>query len=186
MDLGAYENIEKLSAIAKENGIEIPRLCGYRLMKNEKPFPQDRIDKAKDDCATDVVERLCMAIPFWDPKADCHVWSNCTDYVKDYYITKKDGEYISIRWDRIHGWKRKVLKLAIKKQKQAIQKQWDMWNKYAGQENVLYIHSRMGSNNWFDLPDINERAKIVQAPWFLGRVDDYYDNTYCDFYARIK
>ena len=56
MDLGAYENIEELSAIAKENGIEIPRLRGYRLMKNEKPFPQDRIDKAKDDCATDVVE----------------------------------------------------------------------------------------------------------------------------------
>jgi hypothetical protein len=51
---------------------------------------------------------------------------------------------------------------------------------------MLYIHSRMGSNNWLDLPDINERAKIVQAPWFLGRVDDYYDNTYCDFYARIK
>lgn len=61
-----------------------------------------------------------------------------------------------------------------------------MWNKYAGQENVLYIHSRMGGNNWLDLSYVNERAKIVQAPWFLGRVDDCYDNTYCDFYARIK
>ena len=186
MDLGAYAKIEELSAIAKENGIEIPRLRGYRLMKNEKPFPQDRIDKEKDDCATDVVERLCTAIPFWNPNPDYYVLSSYTDYVKDYYLTKKDGEYISIRWDRIHGWKRKVLKLAIRKQKQAIQKQWDMWNKYAGQENVLYIHSRIGGNNWLDLLDKNERAKIVQAPWFLGRVDDYYDNTYCDFYARIK
>ena len=26
----------------------------------------------------------------------------------------------------------------------------------------------------------------MSHPWFLDRVDDYYDSTYCDFYAKIN
>ena len=37
MDIGAYVQIDDLDKIAKENGIEVPRLRGYRLMKDEKP-----------------------------------------------------------------------------------------------------------------------------------------------------
>ena len=36
MDLGAYSQIDDLNEIAKENNIEVPRLRGYRLMKNEE------------------------------------------------------------------------------------------------------------------------------------------------------
>ena len=35
MDIGAYAQIEDLSYIAKENNINISRVRGYRLMKNE-------------------------------------------------------------------------------------------------------------------------------------------------------
>lgn len=185
MDLGAYANIEELSTIAKENGIEIPRSRGYRLMKDEKAVSQNQIDAMKKYCAIDVTKRLCESVPYWSYNAD--FWFCCeTDAIKDYYLMKKDGHYIDIHWNRIHGWKRKILKFAIKKEKQKIQNQWDMWNKYAGKENVLYIHSRMGGNNWLDLLDAKERAKIIQSPWFLDRVDDCGDDTYCDFYAKIK
>lgn len=34
MDLFAYTQIEDLEEIAKENGIECPRLRGYRLMSS--------------------------------------------------------------------------------------------------------------------------------------------------------
>lgn len=36
MDLGAYGQIENLKSIAEANNIDIPRLRGYRLMKNER------------------------------------------------------------------------------------------------------------------------------------------------------
>ena len=57
-----------------------------------------------------------------------------------------------------------------------------MWNKYAGKENVLYIHSRIGGGNW-DYYGGNELSK---QPWFLEKVDDCYDDTYCDIYAKIN
>lgn len=42
MDLGAYVNIEDLDAIAKANGIDIPRLRGYRLMKEENLYQNQK------------------------------------------------------------------------------------------------------------------------------------------------
>ena len=38
MDLGAYAQIDDLSEIARRNGIEVPRLRGYRLMKDERYY----------------------------------------------------------------------------------------------------------------------------------------------------
>lgn len=38
MDLYAYLQIEDYDALAKANGIEIPRLRGYRWMENENAF----------------------------------------------------------------------------------------------------------------------------------------------------
>lgn len=36
MDLGAYAQIDNLSAIMDRNGIDVPRLRGLRLMSQEK------------------------------------------------------------------------------------------------------------------------------------------------------
>jgi hypothetical protein len=40
----------------------------------------------------------------------------------------------------------------------------------------------MGGNNWKNYSD---KDKIVFQPWFLDRVDDWWDGTYCDFYAKL-
>lgn len=187
MDLGAYMNIEELDEIAKDNGIEIPRIRGYRLMENEKPVSKEEIKEIQNESAILVAKGLCEAVPFWRANPKYHEYSSWTNILEDYYLIKdKDGKYTKctgIRWDRIHGWKRKVLKFEIKKQKKKIQKQYDLWNKYAGVENVLYIHSRMGGWNW---KEYDKKNDILNQPWFLDRVDDYFDSTYCDFYAKIK
>ena len=30
------------------------------------------------------------------------------------------------------------------------------------------------------------KAKLTEQPWYLERVDDSFDSTYCDIYAKIK
>ena len=43
MDLYAYSQIDKLKKYLEENNIDIPRLRGLRLMKDEKPVSEDEI-----------------------------------------------------------------------------------------------------------------------------------------------
>ena len=142
-------------------------------MKDEPPIDVQKWYKGVEVfCLKSLIER------HWDATSDCWELSDVTDWYKKYYIgnwRSKDKEEF-VRWDRIHGWKRKVLKFAIKKKKRAIQKQIDMWNKYVGKDNVLFIHSRIGGANWNDYGG-NELEK---QPWFLEKVDDYFDDTYCD------
>lgn len=187
MDLGAYVQIEDLEKIAKDNNIEIPRLRGYRLMKDEEPISEEEIKDMMKRSEVYICENLCCSCPFWDGNSYCYEFSPKTDYFRKYYLISSTDEegytrYTGIRWDRIHGWKRKVLKFEIKKNNRRIKKQFDMWNKYAGKEKVLYIHSRIGGNNW----DYYDGNKLMKEPWFLDRVDNYSDSTYCDIYASLK
>ena len=108
MDLLAYSQIEDLKEIAKENGIECPRLRGYRLMSEESPIDlQFETDNEK--------------------------------------------------------------------------KQYKVFNKYVGRNDILYIHARIGGGNWPYYKD-----QVIDKPWFIEKVDDAYDSTYCDIYAKIK
>ena len=66
-------------------------------------------------------------------------------------------------------------------EKKRVEKQRAAWNKYAGRDDVLYIHARIGGDNWFYY-----HSYVDTQPWFLEKVDDSYDSTYCDLYARIK
>lgn len=182
MDLGAYVQIDSLELIARENNIEVPRLRGLRLMSEESTIPETEIQQMLKACEVDVCNELCCSSPFWKIKANYLTWSSHTDRVCDYYLIKDGNQYTGIRWDRIHGWKRRVLKLAIKQQKKKIRTQWDMWNKYAGRADVLYIHARIGGGNW----NYYGGAELTKQPWFLERADDCWDGTYCDIYALLN
>lgn len=187
MDLSAYMQIDDLSQIAKENNIKVPRLRGYRLMKNEKPVSAEEINQIIKECEIEVCEDLCRSVPFWCEKSCGQLLNSRTDFLCRYYLVEGVDEngrkkFTNIRWDRIHGKKRKVLKFAIKKKKKRIQRQFEIWNKYAGQDKILYIHSRTGGNNW----DYYGGSELSKMPWFLEKVDDWFDRTYCDIYASIK
>lgn len=178
MDLYAYSQIEDIESIAKANGIEVPRLRGYRLMGEEVPIKMWKEDK--EVTAISCVRDLCRSKPFWSPNSCCYCLDSYTDYLEKFYL-KKEGDNVKIRWDRIHGWKRKVLKTYIHNEIKKQEKQWEVWNKYAGREDVLYIHARIGGGNW---PDYYK--EVVNKPWFIEKIDDPFDSTYCDIYAKIK
>lgn len=183
MDLGAYGQIANLTQIAEANGIDIPRLRGYRLMKYEEPVTKE--DMAGMVNEAEIARRLCRSRPFWNPNASVAAYDSYTDWVCRLYVKGDPDDCFAgeVRWDKIHGKKRKILKFEIKQKKRAIQKQYELWNKYCGREDVLYIHSRMGGNNW---KWFEGKVELMNQPWFLDRVDDHWDSTYCDFYAKLN
>lgn len=178
--------IDALDEIAKKNGIEVPRLRGYRLMKAEKPVTNEEIEQIKKSAAVEEVKELIEQPPFWYGSPTWYDYRKKLTTKREYYLTFEIDEegkqcFTGIRWDRIHGKKRKVLKFAIKKAKNRIQKQFDVWNKYAGLNGILYIHARIGSENWLYHGD-----EVSEKPWFIEKVDDWWDCTYCDIYAKVE
>jgi len=193
MDLFAYAQIGFLEEVAKVHGIEVPRLRGYRLMKDEEPVSSDGFKELFKDAALDAAEHLCSTYPrIFDPYSNCTSYCSYTDYVRKYYLVYEDSglgdkehprrQVAGIRWDRIHGRKRKILKWEIRKAKKRIRSQYQMWNQYCGRDDVLYIHARLGDFSWTN-PEKKQNVKA--QPWFLGCVDDWWDGSYCDIYAQL-
>lgn len=191
MDLGAYAQIDDLSKIMEDNGIDIPRLRGLRLMKDEKPVPDDELKTMAKEEGLRRCADLCQSLPPFNWNSCVSELSDRTDALIEYYCVLPRYESglinhmdpIDIRWDRVHGKKRKAFKYVIKKAKKDVYQQYEMWNKYAGRSDVLYIHCRLGAGNWgyYKGWDI-----IESQPWFLDKVEDYFDHTYMDIYAKIK
>lgn len=176
MDLGAYVQIEELEKIAKKNGIEVPRLRGYRLMSEEQPVDiKSFFNRIAGECCCNLIESD------WGAN-DWYEFSERTKFYTSYYTRKINGGGCEPRWDRIHGFKRKKLKFEIKKQKRAITKQYETYNKYCGRNDILYIHARIGGGNWSYFGG----DELKKNEWFLEKVDDAYDSTYCDIYAKIN
>lgn len=188
MDLGGYVQIESLEPILKLNNIKIPRLRGLRLMENESPVDTATLDdwatnggleRCVSACRSQFIMNACWA-----------TYSARTDAIVEKYIEFERNaggvDHLSpaaIRWDKVHGRKRKVFKYIIKQTRKDVYTQFNMWNKYCGQKDVMYIHCRLGSGNWssYDCDTI-----IKAQPWFLDCVEDAYDHTYLDVYAKIR
>lgn len=182
MDLGAFAQVDELSPIAIRNGIDIPRLRGYRLMTKEGRVSEDTIELIKEERSIFVLESLCTSEPFWNPNGSVHTFSENSDkYIKHFCRGAFYGDFSEIRWDRIHGKKRRILKFELKKMKRHVDKNFETYNKYLYQPGILMIHARIGGDNWnyFGGPELEKQ------PWFIERVDDCCDSTYCDIYARI-
>ena len=187
MDLGAYAQIDTLEKVMLDNNIKIPRLRGLRLMSEEEPIlPEDYNEAYRDaefDAVRTAVESKWLYNPLWLET------SYKTDYELEYYMdfAMRNGHInhfkpLKIHWERLHGRKRKLVKYLAKKRKQRIKTQWDMWNKYCGRDDVLYIHARLGSGNWggYDCDKL-----IKDKPWYLDHCEDNFDQTYVDIYAKI-
>lgn len=188
MDLGAYAQIEDLGEVAKKNGIVVPRLRGYRLMRDEEPVSLKYTEEEMSALEVRCARELITAAPFWSTNPTCWTYDDYTDLLCDYYLIKGkepneygNRPYVAVNWSRIHGKKRKILKTEIHNQKRRALKQMEMFNKYAGRDDVLYVHARIGGGNWSTY-----YMDVVGKPWFIDKVDDSFDDTYCDIYARIN
>lgn len=194
MDIDAYMQIYDLEKVAQLNGISVPRLRGYRLMKDESALSAQEIAESVIAHELELCERACRSVPRFKPNSGCSEYPLTTKkLIKKYLIQetktghRDDGtEYTytvttEFRWDRIRGKNKKELKFSLKKGKSAVIKQLETFNKYAGRDDILYIHARIGGGNWdsYGGPDLEKK------PWFVEKVDDYFDSTYCDIYAKI-
>lgn len=195
MDLFAYLQIEDIGKIAAQNGIDIPRLRGYRLMSEEKVISEEEIKETIRQNEIEECERLLRSVPRFQYNAGVTQYNDRTDYLVRKYLVKEKAtgidccrneftydKTVGFRWDLIHGKNRKKLKFALKKARRAVRRQLETFNKYAGRNDVLYVHARIGGFNWIPYGG----DEIARKEWFLEKVDDYFDDTYCDIYVKIN
>lgn len=166
MDLSAYLKIDELSEIAKENGIDVPRLRGYTLMRDEPPFTEEEIQneiKSEMDHAYRGLIDVCARMMESAMKHDIRRF-------------EAERSWLSLYDDVPSTFER------------AFRDQCETYNKYCGRDDVLKIHSRMGGTTYWYTDENGKDAifDLKEQPWFLDHVRDAYDGTYCDIYAKIK
>jgi len=188
MDLYAYSQIDELDELVKKNGIYVPRLRGYRLMKDEKPLTKEEWREIQHNIEIRVMVMLCESE--WGQNTyycySTRTIAKCAKHIKNYEcrsMSEDDEGYREpeIRWDRLKGKKKRIFITRVKNELRDIKKQYAVWNKYCGRDDILYIHARIGGSNWDCY-----NTDVKDQPWFIEKVDDGWDSTYCDIYAKIK
>ena len=179
MDLYAYSQIDNLEKVAEANGIKIDRCRGYRLMKDEEPISEDElaniVERSMFGAAEDEVRTVGCFVEY-SSNADrrCRKYLICNN--KEGYLN-----VIDVNWKKVHGKLRKRIKFAMKIAKREAFAQYSLFIKYAGRNDVLYIHAKLGSCSWSDIKWWNYKSQ----PWYLDGCDDS-DRAYCDIYAKIN
>lgn len=79
MNLTAYSQIEDLMPVLQSTGIEIPRLRGLGLMKNEEPVNQTDLNEILHSMEILAVQNLCESFPAWDFYSCCSELCPATD-----------------------------------------------------------------------------------------------------------
>ena len=182
MDLGAYIQIEALESVAEANGIHVSRLRGYRLMRDQKAYTNDELTAGEKYARMHAYEQVLSSAPPFSLNPQCY---GRNDKVrrreKKYLIKDSSGHTVGFRINLLHGKRRKAVKYEVKRFVRMQRTQMSIWNRYAGREDVLYIHARLGSWNWSGVQWRGYKKEV----WFLDGCDDIYDPSYCDIYARI-
>lgn len=183
MDLFAYTQIDSLHDILSSTGIDIPRLRGLRLMLEEEPISDDDIAEAIHDEQMYVAERAIQSIPKWSPNSNVTRYNRETDRAcRKYLVHDADGKVTDVRWELIHGQHRRNMKHAMKITKQRVLDSFGTFNRYAGRDDILCAHARIGGRNW---GYYNMGGVVSGSDAFIEKVDDMFDDTYCDIYLRI-
>lgn len=181
MDLGAYALMYSINTdkLLNDLNINIERLRGIRFMINEEKISKKNIEDIIKDQKTEAVET-------WLKQKSWTYSCSANDYKEHPAFIKGVNEFgrktiIDYDFSKVHGKNRKILKFKFKQIEKAVKTQFNLFNKYVG-KNVLYIHARQGGYNrqWCGT------NKLAQHPLYLGDIDDYYDDTYCDIYFDIS
>lgn len=183
MDLFAYTQINSLHDILDSTGVDVPRLRGLRLMLEEEPISDDDIAEAIHDEQMYVAERAIRSIPKWSTNSDTTRYGWETDRAcRKYLVYGDDGRATAIRWELIHGQHRRNMKHAMKIAKRRVLDSFGTFNRYARRDDILCVHARIGGRNW---GYFNEGGAVSGSDAFIEKVDDMFDDTYCDIYLRI-
>ncbi len=97
--------------------------------------------------------------------------------------TGEQGGITPTKYWRIVGYtNRREIKGRARHYAKLTRKQLHTYNKYAGKEGILMVHARIGGANW----KYCGGPLIEMKPWFIEKVDDGGDDTYCDIYVKIR
>ena len=178
MDLGAYAQIKDLESYLTKYKIEVPRLRGLRLMKEQHKVSQKNIKEFYEDDILNTLEWL-----FSQPMNFANsIWSSSKDRVKHKgLIYDENKKVIGYDLTQVHGKLKKKAKLLIKQCKRSYQEQFKLFNSMVGKD-VLYVHARIGGGNWNWCNGI----ELTRHPRYLAHIYDSSDSTYCDLYFNIK
>lgn len=183
MDLFAYTQINSLYDILGSTGVDVPRLRGLRLMLEEEPISDDDIAEEIREEQMYVAERAIQSIPKWSPNSNVTRYNLETDRAcRKYLVYDADGKITDIRWELIHGQHRRNMKHAMKIAKRRVLDSFGTFNRYAGRDDILCVHARIGGRNW---SYYNRGGAVSGNDAFIEKVDDMFDDTYCDIYLRI-
>ena len=165
--------------MVKSNGIEIPRVRGYRLMKDEDPISEEEIIEQVNSIYVSEVENVIGEVR----EFGMVMYRGLDDEEKEqYFVLDSDGWPVKVKLESFHGKQKRRVKTLYYLVNKVVRRQWEMWNRYAGQKDVLYIHAKQGRINWS-----NTTWKDFQKKdWFIAAIDDSFDSCYCDIYARLK
>lgn len=180
-NLKYYLQIKDLQNILNTINLNIPRLRGLQLMVEENTYEKEQIEKLIQEETARAVQDLIQNK--WN--TDAFDISLKTEKKCKYYLTYNEDEGYpypnGIRWDRLHGKKRKLAKFAVKQAKKKVINYTTIFNKYVGRDDILCVYARIGGLNW----DCYEGDKLEKHPAFLEKVDDYFDSTYCNIFLKI-
>ena len=190
MDLGAYglmlDNDTVIEKALSKYHIEIPRVRGYRYMKYESLVTEEDIKDIIENAKLHVLEDLISICPRWSPlDSGCfYRFGPDTDRLVPKYFTidKNTGEVSGIKWNAIHGKKRKRLKLEIRKTRKRIIDNLSTFNKYVGRDDIIYIHARLNSFTWSEYA---EKNNIYAKSWYVDSEQDWFDSSYSDIYVKV-
>lgn len=183
MNLYAYTQIDSLYDILSSTGVDVPRLRGLRLMLEEEPISDDDIAEEIREEQMYVAERAIQSIPKWSPNSNVTRYNLETDRAcRKYLVYDADGKITDIRWELIHGQHRRNMKHAMKIAKRRVLDSFGTFNRYAGRDDILCVHARIGGRNW---SYYNRGGAVSGNDAFIEKVDGMFDDTYCDIYLRI-
>lgn len=165
MDLYAYSQIEDLKYLLERMNIDIPRLRGLRLMKEEEAMSEEEIKEA-----------IKIGLINWLD------WNDNRGY-KSALIYDKENIPVDADLSRLHGKKKKRARLEEKHITKRYRECMELFNRYVGQD-ILYVHARIGGGN--RLYYTSYWKLIKTHPLYLADVDDCVDPTYCDIYFKLK
>ena len=123
MDLYAYAQMENYVELAKANGIEVPRLRGYRLMEDEERLSEKDVEAGMDEARMRAYRNVLTSDPPFSINPYSYTFCSATDRRKKKYLIVEKKELTDkaagvpytttvtkgIRWDLLHGKKRKAV-----------------------------------------------------------------------------
>ena len=74
------------------------------------------------------------------------------------------------------------MKHVMKITKRRVLESFGTFNRYVGRDDILCVHARIGGRNW---GYYNRGGAVSGSDAFIEKVNDMFDDTYCDIYLRI-